>query len=122
MANAAKTSPSSFLPLTPVVLHILMALAQEPRHGYGIIKEVKESTRGEVTLQTGTLYQAIRRLLETGLIREVDSKVDPELDDERRRYYALSGLGRKALSEEVRRLEGLVRLARARKIPDWKAG
>ena len=122
MANAAKTNPSSFLPLTPVVLHILMALAQEPRHGYGIIKEVKESTRGEVTLQTGTLYQAIRRLLKTGLIREVDSKVDPELDDERRRYYALSGLGRKVLSEEVRRLEGLVRLARARKIPDWKAG
>ena len=122
MAKTAAQDQGSFLPLTPVVFHILLALAKEERHGYGIIKEVQESTEGTVTLQTGTLYQAIRRLLEAGLIKEVDSKVDPELDDERRRYYALSELGKRVLSEEVRRLEDMVRLAHAKRIPDWKAG
>ena len=122
MAKTAAQDPGSFLPLTPVVFHILLALAKEERHGYGIIKEVQESTKGAVSLQTGTLYQAIRRLLEAGLIKEVDSKVDPELDDERRRYYALSELGKRVLSEEVRRLEDMVRLAHAKRIPDWKAG
>jgi DNA-binding PadR family transcriptional regulator len=108
--------PQSFLPLTPVVFHILMALSTEERHGYAIMKEVEASTEGRVSIQTGTLYQAIKRLLDAGLIRQAEPKVDPEMDDERRRYYALSGLGRKVLNEEALRLERMVALARARQV------
>ncbi len=108
--------PQSFLPLTPIVFHILLTLSSQDRHGYGIIKEVEARTEGQVRIQTGTLYQAIKRLLGAGLIREVESKVDPELDDERRRYYALTGLGNKVLNEEALRLERLVNLARANQV------
>ncbi len=106
----------SFLPLTPIVFHILLTLSSQDRHGFGIIKEVEASTGGQVRIQTGTLYQAIKRLLGAGLINEVESKVDPELDDERRRYYALTGLGNKVLNEEALRLERLVDLARANQV------
>ena len=109
--------PQSFLPLTPIVFHILLALSGEERHGYGIIKEVEASTEGQVLIQTGTLYQAIKRLLKAGLIREVESRIDPALDDERRRYYALSGMGKRVLSEEVMRLERMVQLAHANQVP-----
>jgi len=115
MESSAK-EPQSFLPLTPVVFHILMALSRENRHGYAIIKDVEASTEGRVIIQTGTLYQAIKRLLDVSMIHSVESKVDPELDDERRRYYALSGLGMKVLAEEVLRLERMVNLARANQI------
>lgn len=113
----APPDPQTFLPLTPIVFHILVALSGEERHGYGIIKEVEASTGGQVMIQTGTLYQAIKRLLQAGLIQEVESRIDPALDDERRRYYALSGMGRKVLREEVLRLERMVQLARANQVP-----
>jgi DNA-binding PadR family transcriptional regulator len=109
-------TPHSFLPLTPIVFHILMALTTEERHGYGIIKEVQALTDGQVNIQTGTLYQAIKRLLEAGLVEAVESKVDPQLDDQRRRYYALSGLGEEVLKQEVLRLEKMLQLARSKKI------
>ncbi len=115
MAQTA-LDPESFLPLTPIIFHILMALTTDDRHGYGIIKEVEAITDGQVIIQTGTLYQAIKRLLKSSLIEAVESKIDPQLDDERRRYYALSGLGKKVLNEEVLRLEQMLRLAQSRKI------
>ena len=114
--DSASQEPRSFLPLTPVVFHILMALSTEDRHGYAIIKEVEASTEGRVLIQTGTLYQAIKRLLDAGLIRSAESKMDPKLDDERRRYYALSGIGKKVLSEEAMRLERMVSLAHAKQV------
>jgi DNA-binding PadR family transcriptional regulator len=114
--ESSSKEPQSFLPLTPIVFHILLTLSSQDRHGYGIIKEVEARTEGQVRIQTGTLYQAIKRLLGAGLISEVESKVDPELDDERRRYYALTGLGIKVLNEEALRLERLVNLARANQV------
>jgi len=114
--NLATQEPRTFLPLTPVVFHILMALSSENRHGYAIIKEVQTTTEGRVNIQTGTLYQAIKRLLDSGVINETDSKVDPALDDQRRRYYTLSGLGKRVLSEEAQRLESMVKLARAKQV------
>jgi DNA-binding PadR family transcriptional regulator len=114
--ESSSKEPQSFLPLTPIVFHILLTLSSQDRHGYGIIKEVEARTEGRVRIQTGTLYQAIKRLLGAGLISEVESKVDPELDDERRRYYALTGLGIKVLNEEALRLERLVNLARANQV------
>ena len=114
--ETSNPDPQSFLPLTPVVFHILMALSSNDRHGYAIIKEVDSSTEGQVRIQTGTLYQAIKRLLDAGLIRSVESKVDPKLDDERRRYYTLSDLGMQVLSEEALRLERMVSLARANQV------
>jgi DNA-binding PadR family transcriptional regulator len=112
------SDPHAFLPLTSVVFHILMALTTEERHGYGIIKEVEALTDGQVNIQTGTLYQAIKRLLRLGLIEGVESKIDPQLDDQRRRYYALSGLGKNVLNEEVLRLEKMLQLAQSKKILD----
>jgi DNA-binding PadR family transcriptional regulator len=114
--ESSSSEPRNFLPLTPIVFHMLLALSNEDLHGYAIIKEVKSSTDGRVNIQTGTLYQAIKRLLDVGLIQSVESKIDPKLDDERRRYYSLSDLGMKILSEEASRLEGMVKLARSKNI------
>jgi DNA-binding PadR family transcriptional regulator len=101
------------LPLPEAALHILMALAEEDRHGYAIIQDVAGRTRGEVKLGPGTLYRSIQRMLEQGLIEETLERPAPELDDERRRYYRITSLGRSAARAEARRLAGLVRLARA---------
>jgi DNA-binding PadR family transcriptional regulator len=102
------------LPLTPAVFHILLALMDQERHGYGIMKEVESQTQGEMLLRAGTLYQAIKRMLEMGLIEESAERPDPALDDERRRYYKLSGLGHKVASAEVERLRKLLQIARAK--------
>ena len=83
---AATNSPHDLLPLTPAVFHILLALSDQERHGYGIMKEVETQTDGEMLLRPGTLYQAIKRMLELGLIQESDERPDPALDDQRRRY------------------------------------
>jgi DNA-binding PadR family transcriptional regulator len=104
--------PEQQLPLTPVTLNILLALADEERHGYGIMLEVRERTGGRVRLGPGTLYGAIKRLKEGGVIEESGQRPDPEADDERRRYYRLSGFGGEVLTAEVERLDGLVRAAR----------
>ena len=115
--------PKSSLPLTPAVFHILLALVGEDRHGYGIIKDVEYRTEGRVLLKPGTLYQAIKRLLDAGMIEETEAKADTEINDERRRYYRLSGAGQAVVSAEAERLERLVQLARAKNVlGESKAG
>jgi DNA-binding PadR family transcriptional regulator len=107
--------PESLLPLPPAVFHILMALADEDRHGYGIIQEVLSRTNGDVRLSPGTLYRSIQRMLDDDLIVEVSDRERPapELDDERRRYYRITKFGTAVAREEANRLSELVRLARA---------
>jgi DNA-binding PadR family transcriptional regulator len=83
-------------PLTPAVFHVLLALADGERHGYAIMREVAESTGGRIKMGPGTLYGTIKRLLEAHMIEESDERPDPDLDDERRRYYRLTGLGQRA--------------------------
>ncbi len=106
--------PRKFLPLTPAVLEILLALAEEDLHGYAIMREVERRTDGQTRLGPGTLYRSVGQLLERGWIREADERPDPELDDERRRYYRLTELGRRVAIAEVGRLEGMVRAARSK--------
>ena len=103
----------SLLPLPEATLHILMALAEEDRHGYAILQEVARRTRGEVRLGPGTLYRSIQRMLEQGLIVETDERPAPEEDDERRRYYRITPFGSAVARAEAQRLAELVRLARA---------
>jgi DNA-binding PadR family transcriptional regulator len=102
-----------FLPLQPAVFHILMALAEDDRHGYAIIQNVAERTGGAVRLSAGTLYRSIQRMLEEGLLVEIDDRPDPEEDDERRRYYRITALGRTVARAEAQRLIDLVKMARA---------
>lgn len=101
-------------PLTPAVFHILLALADGEKHGYGIMQEVSTKTDGKVVMGPGTLYGTIKRVMEDGLIEEAGERSDPELNDERRRYYRITGKGRKAASAEAKRLEELVRMAQAK--------
>jgi DNA-binding PadR family transcriptional regulator len=104
-------SPNAFLPLTPAVFNILLALADSEKHGYAIMLEVEASTQGAVKMGPGTLYGSIKRMLEAGLIAESDERPDPDLDDQRRRYYALSGLGKRVLHAEAQRLASQAALA-----------
>lgn len=113
MAAKAK-DPRSFLPLTPRVLHVLLALATGPLHGYGVILAVKDLTGGLIVLRTGTLYVLLRRLLNDHLISESSDRPEPEDDDERRRYYALTDLGKQVLEAESRRLAAVVSIAKKR--------
>ena len=109
--------PEELLPLTPAVFNILLALADGEKHGYAIMLEVEANTDGQVVMGPGTLYGSIKRMLAAGLIEQGDGRVDPEMDDPRRRaYYRLSGLGRRVLSLEAERLAAQVRLARAKSI------
>ena len=107
------SDPGDFLPLTPVALNVLLALADGERHGYGIMLEVRERTGGRVRLGPGTLYGAIKRLKEGGVIEESGERPDPGEApyDERRRYYRLTGFGGEGLAAEGERLDGLVRAA-----------
>jgi len=98
-------------PLTPAVLHILLALSTQERHGYGIMKQVESDSQGTVKMGPGTLYGSIGRMIDAGLIRESDRKVDPEIDDARRVYYKITGAGRKALAAELDRYRRLVAVA-----------
>ena len=104
-------------PLTPAVLHILLALATGPRHGYGIMKQVRADSGEKVTLGPGTLYGSIRRMIDAGLIRESDQRTAPETDDERRIYYEICGLGQQALAAEIRRYRQVVAVAGRKRIP-----
>ena len=90
------------VPLTPAVLHILLALTTKERHGYGIMKQVESDSQGRVNMGPGTLYGSIGRMIEAGLIRESNKKIDTEMDDERRIYYKITGLGQKALAVRLR--------------------
>ena len=100
------------LPLSPAAFSILMALKDGERHGYAILREVSEQSDGAVKLLPGTLYNLLKRMLEDGWIEELDERPDPELDDERRRYYRLTGLGERVVNLEAERLAALVRTAR----------
>ena len=101
------------LPLPTAVFHILVALADRDRHGYSIMQDVGARTDGKVRLSAGTLYSAVRRMLEQGLIEELRDSPDPENADERRRYYRLTRLGRDAAAAEARRLQDMLLQARA---------
>jgi len=102
------------LPLQTATFHILISVAEEDRHGYGIIQDIAERTSGALRLSPGTLYRSIQRMLEQGLLLETQDRPDPELDDERRRYYRITPLGRIAARAEAERMAQLVKLARAR--------
>src|SRR5215470_2918382 len=102
---------ADLLPLPPATFHILLALSDQPRHGYAIIQDVEARTRGELRMSAGTLYRSIARMVEQGLIAEVFKRRTRE-DDERRRYYRVTSFGTATARAEVRRLSQLVRLAR----------
>ena len=108
-------APEDFLPLKPHWFHILLCLAGQDQHGYGIMQEVLDRTGGKVRLWPATLYGALKRLIDAGLIEESSRRPGPDLDDARRRYYRLTKLGRRVLTAESQRLEDLVRLIQARR-------
>ena len=112
----AERDPEALLPLTPAVFHILLALTDGERHGYGIMQEIAMGTNGSMRMGPGTLYGSIKRMLADGLIEISDERPDPEMDDERRRYYRLSGFGQRVLRAEAQRLERIVRIAHAKSI------
>ncbi len=103
-------------PLTPAVFHILMALVDGEKHGYSIMKNVEKQTNGKMKLGPGTLYGSIKRMLAAGLIEELEERPDPQMDDERRRYYRLSSSGQAALGEECQRLNEAVKVARIKQV------
>jgi DNA-binding PadR family transcriptional regulator len=111
--SAAKLpSPDTLLPLPSAAFHILMALAGEDRHGYAIIQDVAARTGNQLRLGAATLYRSLQRMLEQGLIVETGGPLAPGFDDERRRYYRITRFGEAVARAEVRRLTGLVKLAR----------
>lgn len=101
----------SFLPLTPLSTHVLLSLVDEERHGYGIMKEIERITGTKGSTATGPVYLAAQRLLETGLIEESEKRPDPQFDDQRRKYYRLTDLGRRVTVAEVQRMAHLVKTA-----------
>ena len=114
MANAE--GPERFLPLPSATLHILVALLHGEKHGYAIMGDVERLSDGAVHMGPGTLYGSIKRLLADGLVEETAERPDADLDDQRRRYYRLTGLGERVCTAELRRLEALIRRAGS---PDW---
>jgi DNA-binding PadR family transcriptional regulator len=108
-----KTRIDHFLPLAPAMLHILLALAGENLHGYGIMLEILRQSEGKYKLGPGTLYDNLQRLMKQSLVEEVGN---PQDENSRRRYYRLSSLGRGVLSAEIARLEGVVKEARMRRV------
>ena len=107
---------NSIPPLTPAVFHILLALSAGERHGYGIMKQVEADSQGKVSMGPGTLYGSLKRMLDAGLVRESDKRVDPEMDDERRIYYQITGIGAQALAAELERYNRIMTLAQERKL------
>jgi DNA-binding PadR family transcriptional regulator len=113
-AGAIDQDPEQMLPLTPAMFHILLALADKERHGYGIMQEIVANTGGQMKMGPGTLYGNIKRMLAAHLITESDERPDPMLDDERRRYYRLTNFGRRVLRAETDRLARMLRVAHAK--------
>jgi DNA-binding PadR family transcriptional regulator len=111
-------SPQDLLPLTPPVFHILLALTDEERHGYGIMQDVARQTDDALQLGPGTLYGCLKRMLTAGLVEESDERPDPELDDQRRRYYRMTGLGQSVVRAEAQRLANAVLAARSKRLLD----
>lgn len=114
--NNSSRKAEDMLPLTPAVLHILLALADGERHGYGIMQEVTRRAGGQVKMGPGTLYGSLKRMLADGLIEEAGERPDPALDDERRRYYRLTGFGLRVMQAEVLRLHQIVLLAQSKQV------
>lgn len=115
-------NPDTMLPLTPAVFHILLALADGEKHGYGIMKEIAQRTEGSVRMGPGTLYGSIGRMLASGLIEVSAERPDAEMDDERRRYYRLSQFGLRVAQAEARRLTQLLRVAQAKQVLSTQGG
>lgn len=113
---ANRRDSRSFLPLTPRVYHVLLALADGPLHGYGVILAVRDLTDNVIVMRTGTLYILLRRLLDQALIIESDQRPGPDEDDNRRRYYALTELGRDVLEAESVRLRDVLAAARRKRV------
>ena len=108
--------PRDFLPLKPLDLQLLLSLAEQERHGYGLVQDIAERTDGLVTLEPGNLYRVIKRLLADGLVAETDRRTVPELDDERRRYYKLTSFGYRLAVAEAERLARLVKSTKVKKL------
>jgi DNA-binding PadR family transcriptional regulator len=117
----SRTEIESLLPLPLATFHILIALAQEDRHGYAIMRDVEQRTAGALRLSAGTLYRSIQRMLEQGLITETSERPAPELDDERRRYYRITPFGAAAARAEAQRMASLVRMARGEGLAPGRA-
>jgi DNA-binding PadR family transcriptional regulator len=112
--SAEPKGPLDFLPLTPVAFEVLLSLGDGERHGYAIMRRVEERTNGGTSLHPGTLYRALGRLVDTGLLREIDRASDDE--DERRRYYTMTGLGRRVAAAESERLASQLEAARTARL------
>jgi DNA-binding PadR family transcriptional regulator len=119
--HTVNTEAESLLPLPPATFHILVALADEDRHGYAVIKDVDARTGGTLKLSPGTLYRSVERMVQQGLIREVSSPLSRKMDDERRRYYRITPFGREVAMAEARRLAQMLDLARAKGLAPRKA-
>ncbi len=115
MKNTGR-DPERLLPLTPAVFHILLALVDGERHGYGIMQEIAARTDGKMRMGPGTLYGSIKRMMADGLIEESGQRPDPALDDERRRYYRLTDFGQRVVRAEAERLAQLVNVARSKRL------
>jgi DNA-binding PadR family transcriptional regulator len=112
----SQNSPDDWLPLSPAVFHILLALADGDRHGYAIMREVELSTDGKIRMGPGTLYGAVKKLLSDGLIEEVQVRAETDRNSERRRYYRLSGLGTRVMNAELTRLRAILDVAKGKKL------
>ena len=114
--NPTPNDIARFLPLTPVAFEILLAVAEQARHGYAILQEIERSSGGQMRVNTGTLYRAIGRLADAGLLEELAERPAADLDDARRVYYAPTRLGRRVAEAEARRLAAQVRAAKQKKL------
>jgi DNA-binding PadR family transcriptional regulator len=116
----APASPQTLTPLSPPVFHILLSLSQEERHGYGIMQDVSQQTNGALQMGPGTLYGCLKRMLAAGLIEESGERPDPALGpgsgEERRRYYRITPLGRRAVRVEAQRMAGALQAARSKRV------
>lgn len=110
--------PSNYLPLTNLAFHILLALGDGPRHGYAIIRDIEERTQGAMRLRSGTLYTALQRLQDGGLIQEGERRPAPDRDDQRRRYYEITAVGRRMARLESARLAAMLTTAREKHLAD----
>ena len=115
-------NPSDFIPLRPVEFEILLVLSGGESHGYGIVKEAESRSPERGPMETGTLYRALRRLTEAGLVQPSDQRPVPDLDDERRRYFAITPFGKAVATAEARRLSAQVEAARARELLSGAGG
>lgn len=114
MPRSKQVEIDRFLPLSLAIFHILLALTEGERHGYALKRAIFQRTDGKLNLGSGALYGSIDKALQAGLIEESDERPDPHLDDERRRYYRITSLGRRVVEGETMRMRDLVRLAETR--------